>query len=222
MEEEKSLLEGEKEKKEVEKIEPLLQELLEEKEEVEKEKKEEQLKRKKDFLWILLGFLLVFSLISSLYVLYTLLQKKDLPLSQKLEEKPKEEKKAPLEEKKEVASSNETVEKEKIIVGVSPVKKEYPYKLVLKDFLYPLNERVFVKIDFHLYFEEGQEYKRAIEEELLLRKLLLDEIRKMDPSLWREEKKLKEFEEELKKLLQEKPLNLKVDKVEIEGIYLKA
>ncbi len=199
-----------------EKTEALLKDLLEE----ESSQAEPVVQKKgKGLLFILLGFFLILLLLgSAFFVLYTIFQKKGAPrTSSQSEERvvkvqePSSAEERPREPVKEV---NATAFK-------APSEKRYTYRLDLKNFLIPLNEQTFLKMDVSLYFERAEDYKKAQINSLSLRHFIYSEVKKENLLLWRDEKRLKEVEEGLKNKMQTGPLMLKTDKVELEGTLLR-
>ncbi len=199
---------------EKEKTEALLQDLLEEETEEEKRKTPEK-KKNIPFLLILSGLLILLLLVSAFFVLYKLFQKKEIskPLPQapsKVAEQLKPEEKSKITPEEVNATKSEQVS-----------QKSYAYRLDLKNFLIPLNEQTFLKMDVFLYFERSEDYKKAQKINLSLRQFIFEEVKKENPLVWREEKALKRVEEDLKVKIQKEPLMLNPAKIELEGAILR-
>jgi hypothetical protein len=199
-----------------EKTEALLQDLLEEESSQTGPKVQ---KKGKGPILILLGFFLILLLLAlAFFVLYKIFQKKESPVDSsqgeqrvvKIQE-PTEAREKPKEPVKEV---NATAFK-------APSEKRYAYRLDLKNFLVPLNEQTFLKMDVFLYFERAEDYKKAQVNSLSIRHFIYDEVKRENLLLWRDEKRLKEVEEGLRNKMQTGPLMLKTDKVELEGTLLR-
>lgn len=197
-----------------ERTEALLKDLLEE--ETEEEKRESPKEKKTiSFLLILSGLIILLLLVSAFFVLYKLFQKKEIskPLSQ-VPSKVAEQ--LPLEEKPKVIPKVLNVTESEQVA-----QKSYTYRLDLKNFLIPLDEQTFLKMDVYLYFERPEDYKKAQKINLSLRHFIFEEVKKEKPLVWREEKGLKRFEEDLKVKMEKEPLKLNPAKIELDGTILR-
>lgn len=132
-------------------------------------------------------------------------------------ERAKEEKKETDKEVKEIA----TLEKEKGVTTKGEGEKKYNYHLKLANFLFPLEEKAFLKVDVYLYFESYDKLKRAQSKEFELRRFFHHELKKVEISIWKREEKLKEFEEKLKDLMIKENLDVFPERLELEGVILK-
>lgn len=132
-------------------------------------------------------------------------------------ERAKEEKKETDKEVKEIA----TLEKEKGVTTKGEGEKKYNYHLKLANFLFPLEEKAFLKVDVYLYFESYDKLKRAQSKEFELRRFFHHELKKVEISIWKREEKLKEFEEKLKDLMIKENLEVFPERLELEGVILK-
>ncbi len=101
-------------------------------------------------------------------------------------------------------------------------EKKYPYKLELKNFLFPLEENIFLKLEITLYFDKPEPYKKAFQGQSHLRENFVIEIsKKRDPNFWRNLEKIKEFETYMIEILKKGSPSFEIDKIEIEGVMLK-
>lgn len=132
-------------------------------------------------------------------------------------ERAKEEKKETEKEVKEIA----TLEKEKGVSTKGEGEKKSNYNLKLANFLFPLEEKAFLKVDVYLYFESYDKLKRAQSKEFELRRFFHHELKKVEISIWKREEKLKEFEEKLRDLMIKENLEVFPERLELEGVILK-
>jgi len=208
-----------------EKTEALIEDLLEEgKEGSTKGPVSPVSKNWKGYLVFVGIFLILFSIGLGLFFLWNLIKapypkevsKEKVGLAVEAE-KAKEVKKETEKEVKEIA----TLEKEKGVSTKGEGEKKYNYHLKLANFLFPLEEKAFLKVDVYLYFESYDKLKRAQSKEFDLRRFFHHELKKVEISVWRREDKLKDLEEKLRVLIKKENLEVSPERLELEGVILK-
>jgi hypothetical protein len=205
-----------------EKTEELIKELLEDEKDdkAEKEKVETQEKvpkSSKSLIFLFLIIIVVLLLIGGLFTTYKILtHKKEVSESQKVsnitnlsvtEKKTEEEppkKKAPPQPK-----------------TLSQSSTNYPYRLELKNFLFPLNENTFLKCDIYIYFKTYEELKIAYKNDLFLRKFFTEKLKNIQPLNLQSEKNFAEYQKKLLEDLKKTNTQLNPAEIEIEPILLK-
>ncbi|MFN3567909.1 MAG: hypothetical protein ACK4UR_03255, partial [Caldimicrobium sp.] len=197
----------------------LIKELLEEKKEEQVEDREGKKKNFKKYLIILSLLFLSVTLVSGILVIsyFLKLPKKELQKEVK--------KDTPLEK---IHNQSQNLEKPQEIrkdIVFSPPPKEkktYPFKLELKNFLFPLDEKTFLKLDVTLYFENHESYKGALLAQTFLRELLVQEIgKKTNTAFWRNKEEVNNFEVYLVDFFKKGYPALSPNKIELEGVILR-
>ncbi|MFN4196388.1 MAG: hypothetical protein ACK4FM_00050 [Caldimicrobium sp.] len=207
-----------KEKINVEETEELIKELLEEKKEEQSADKEGKTDSLSKYLIILSLLFLIVALVLGILVInyFIKLPKKELQKEAKKERPLKESynKNRNFEESKEIRKD--------IMFSSSPKERTYPFKLEFKNFLFPLDEKAFLKLDVFLYFESHENYKRALSAQTFLRELLAQEIgKKNNPAFWRNKEEVIDFEAYLVDLFKKGYPALSPAKIELAWIILR-
>lgn len=123
-------------------------------------------------------------------------------------------------------AGNETKEIAKAESGRVEISRSLPgheaqFRLKLANFLIPLDERSFVKVDVYLLFSEKDRYLKAQEREFELRAFFYSEFKRVKAEAFRNEAKMKELEESLTKLLRQRHPQYSPDRIEFEGLILR-
>lgn len=204
-----------------EKTEELIKELLEEeKESLSQEIKPKKIETKK-ILFYLGFFFLVLIFLGGILVLTNLFQGNKKEITE-LSRGSLEERKEERERVSQNATAEVQVKREFAFNPPPKTTKTYPFKLELHNFLFPLDDKTFLKVDIYLYFEKSEDYKKAREEEMLLREFFLNEInKKKDPMFWKDTEKVRAYENYLIEAIKKGTFSFTPDKIELEGILLR-
>lgn len=198
-----------------EKTEELIKDLFEEEKNKKEEKKSQKFYSKR--LLIIIGSLLcLFFLALGFLILNSLFKPKTK--SEELLSKKEE----PLEGKNiDNSTTNETLSFQKIYsFNRVPAEKSFPFKLELKNFLLPLDENSFLKLDVIIYFENQESYRKSIQEQDYLREFFTKEInKKRDVLFWKSMEKIREYEASLKDTLNKESFS--PAKLELDGLILR-
>ncbi|MFN3505283.1 MAG: hypothetical protein ACK4Y7_03630 [Caldimicrobium sp.] len=210
----------EKERINVEETEDLIKELLDEKKKEKVEDKESKKKSLRTYLVFVGLFILVITLFTGILVINYIIK---LPIK----EVAKEEKLKRETIFEETNKANQTLKEEmgtkkEFLLAPQTKEKSYPFKLELKNFLFPLDDKSFLKLDVYLYFENHENYKGALLAQTFLRELLVQEIGKKNSlTFWKNLEEVSNFEVYLVDFFKKGYPALSPAKIELEGIILR-
>lgn len=101
------------------------------------------------------------------------------------------------------------------------VEKKYDYYIKISNLLFSTDNDTFVKVDVFLYFDNYENYQKALEREFELRRFFNQELKRVSKTLWLREAKLKDFEEKLKERVKGEVSEVQPAKIELEGVLLR-
>ncbi|MCS7150216.1 MAG: hypothetical protein N2Z40_05220 [Caldimicrobium sp.] len=205
-----------------EETEELIHELLKERESAITDSKGLERSYKK-FLFLGASIFLVVILIIGLILIWRLLTETPGNKTKTSEttdtiEKAKSDEKRDAQENASVTPANDT---RQALIGKRVEEKKYNYYLKLSDFLFPLDERTFLKVDVLVYFENYEEYHKAQRREFELRRFFTHELKRLDKNVWKKEEQIKTLEERLKDNLNKGSFGFLSAKIVLEGVLLK-
>lgn len=205
-----------------EEAEELIHNLLEERESATTENKGPKGDYRK-FVFLGASLLLVVILIIGLILIWRLLTEtpvNKIKTSEKNEtiEKAKSDEKSAVQENASITPVNDT---RQALTGKRVEERKYNHYLKLSDFLFPLDERTFLKVDVLVYFENYEEYQKAQGREFELRRFFTHEFKRLDKNLWKKEEQIKTLEERLRDSLNKGSFGFLSAKIVLEGVLLK-
>ncbi|MEN3038902.1 MAG: hypothetical protein ABDI07_07100 [Candidatus Kryptonium sp.] len=114
-----------------------------------------------------------------------------------------------------------TNDSRQLLAARSTEDKKPNYYLKLSDFLFPLDDRTFLKVDVFVYFDTPEDYRKAQGRELELRSFFYQELKKADKNFWRKEEQVRAYENRLRDTLNKGNFEFNSTKIILEGLMLK-
>jgi len=95
------------------------------------------------------------------------------------------------------------------------------YKITLKNFLIPLSEKKFLKVEISLFFNKYSDIEEVVKKEIYYREFFYNYLKKYASSEWLKNENLKKLEEEIKLELKKEKLFPMPVRIIFEGALLK-
>jgi hypothetical protein len=98
----------------------------------------------------------------------------------------------------------------------------FAYKTNLSNFLIPLSDKEFLKVEIIIFFSKYEQVKEFKERELIYRKFFYDFLKKVPPAVWYDARKLQSISEKaVQELKKERIVPLPLE-IKFDGAILKA